>query len=90
MSFSNQLPRIKNKLYKNADYYPTKLIKVIYVKGLIGGKATKHISPQLRDNAINLYTTIQDLFEHLTFAYKNLNWVFIVKNKFKKLFIKST
>jgi hypothetical protein len=33
-------------------------MKLTYVKGLIGGEATKHIFPQLRDNAINLYTTI--------------------------------
>ena len=90
MSFFNQLSRIKNKLRKNADYYPTKSIKLTYIKGLIGGKAAKHILLRLRDDAINLYTTIQDLFEHLTFAYKNLNWLFIAKNEFKKLFIKST
>ena len=58
MSFFNQLSRIKNKLRKNANYYPTKSIKLIYVKGLIGGKAAKHISLQLRDNDINLYMTI--------------------------------
>ena len=90
MSFFNQLSRIKNKLRENADYYPTKSIKLAYVKGLIRGEAAKHILPRLRDNAINLYTTIQDLFEHLTFAYKNPNRLFIAKNEFKKLFIKST
>ena len=65
-------------------------MKLAYVKGLIGGKATKHISLRLKDNAINPYTTIQDLFEHLTSAYKNPNRLFIAKNEFKKLFIKST
>jgi len=30
------------------------------------------------------------LFEHLTFAYKNPNRLFIAKNEFKKLFMKST
>ena len=30
------------------------------------------------------------MFEHLTFAYKNPNRLFIAKNEFKKLFIKST
>ena len=58
MSFFNWLSRIKNKLCENADYYLTKSIKLAYVKGLIRGKATKHISPRLRDNAINPYTTI--------------------------------
>ena len=90
MSFSDQLSRIKNKLRENADYYPTKSIKLAYVKGLIGGEAAKHISLQLRDDAVDLYTTVQDLFEHLTSTYKNLNRVFIAKNKFKKLFMKST
>ena len=58
MSFFNQLSRIKNKLYKNANYYLIKSMKLAYIKGLIRGKAIKHISLQLRDNAINLYTTI--------------------------------
>ena len=58
MSFFNQLSRIKNKLYENADYYFTKSIKLAYVKGLIKGKDIKHILPRLRDNAIDLYTTI--------------------------------
>jgi hypothetical protein len=58
MSFFNWLSRIKNKLCENANYYLTKSIKLAYIKGLIRGKAAKHISLQLRDNAINLYTTI--------------------------------
>jgi len=58
MSFFNWLSRIKNKLCKNADYYFTKSIKLIYIKGLIGGKAAKHILLRLRDNAINLYIII--------------------------------
>ena len=90
MSFSNWLSRIKYKLRENADYYPTKSIKLAYIKGLIRGKAAKHILPRLRDNAINLYTTIQDLFEHLTSTYENPNRLFTAKNEFKKLFIKST
>ena len=58
MSFSDWLSRIKNKLHKNADYYPTESIKLVYIEGLIRGKAVKHISLQLRDNAIDLYITI--------------------------------
>jgi hypothetical protein len=65
-------------------------MKLAYVKGLIGGEAAKHISPRLRDNAVDLYTTIQDLFEHLTSTYKNPNRLFTAKNEFRKLFIKST
>ena len=30
------------------------------------------------------------MFKHLTFAYKNPNRLFIAKNEFKKLFMKST
>ena len=58
MSFFDWLSRIKNKLRENADYYLIKSIKLAYIKGLIRGKAAKHISLQLRDNAIDLYTTI--------------------------------
>jgi len=33
-------------------------MKLALVKGLIRGKATKHISPQLREDAINLYNIV--------------------------------
>jgi hypothetical protein len=58
MSFFDWLSYIKNKLRENADYYFTKLMKLAYVKGLIGGEAAKHISPRLRDDAINPYSTV--------------------------------
>jgi hypothetical protein len=58
MSFFNWLSHIKNKLRENANHYLIKSIKLAYIKGLIRGKATKHISLQLRDNAIDLYITI--------------------------------
>jgi hypothetical protein len=58
MSFFNWLSRIKNKLCKNVNYYFTESIKLAYIKGLIRGEAIKHISLQLKDNAINLYLII--------------------------------
>ena len=58
ISLSNWLSRIKNKLYKNADYYPIESIKLAFVEGLIRGEAVKHISLRLRDNAVDLYTTV--------------------------------
>ena len=58
MSLFDWLSRIKNKLRENADHYLTKSMKLAYVKGLIGGEAAKHISPQLRDDAIDPYSTV--------------------------------
>ena len=58
ISLSNQLSRIKNKLYENANYYFIKLIKLALVESLIRGKATKYISPRLKEDAINLYTIV--------------------------------
>jgi hypothetical protein len=58
MSFSDWLSRIKNKLCENADYYPTKSIKLAYIEGLIRGEAAKHISPRLRDDAVDPYSTV--------------------------------
>ena len=58
ISFADWLSQIKNKLCKNANHYPTESIKLAYIKGLIKSKAIKHISPQLRDNAIDLYTIV--------------------------------
>ena len=89
MSLFNQLARIQNKLCENEDYYPTKSIKLAYVKGLIRGEATKRISPRLRHNAINPYTTIQDLYDHLTTLFENPNRMFTAKNEFKKLYMKT-
>ena len=89
MSLSNWLACIQNKLRENEDYYPTKSIKLVYIKGLIRGEAAKRISLRLRHNAIDPYTTIQDLYDHLTTLFENPNRMFIAKNEFKKLYIKT-
>ena len=89
MSLFNQLARIQNKLCENEDYYPTKSIKLAYVKGLIRGEAAKRISPRLRHNTIDPYTTIQDLYNYLTTLFENPNRIFTAKNEFKKLYIKT-
>jgi len=81
---------IKNKLYKNKDHYLTKSMKLVLVEDLIRGEVVKYISLYLRDNDINLYIIIQDLFDYLTSIYKNPNRLFIAKNNFKKLFMKFT
>jgi hypothetical protein len=88
LKFSNWLSRIKNKLHVNEDHYLNKLIKLAYVKGRIKGKATMYISLCLYKDALNLYNTMQDLFDYLKSVYEDLNQLFTAKNKFKKLYIK--
>jgi len=65
-------------------------MKLVLVEDLIRGEVVKYISLYLRDNDINLYIIIQDLFDYLTSIYKNPNRLFIAKNNFKKLFMKFT
>ena len=88
LKFSDWLSRIKNKLRANEDHYPTKSIKLAYVEGRIKGEAATHISPRLRDDAIDPYGTVQDLFDHLKSIFEDPNRVFTAKTDFKKLYIK--
>jgi hypothetical protein len=47
-----------------------------------------HIFLCLYEDALDPYNTMQDLFDHLKLVYKDPNWLFTAKNKFKKLYMK--
>jgi hypothetical protein len=46
-----------------------------YVISLIISKARKHIMPHMRDESINKYLIIEDVFEHLKTIYSDPNRV---------------
>ena len=52
--FDDWLIQIKNKLRGNANYYPSKDLKIIYVAGRLTGTALTLITPRLDED--NDYT----------------------------------
>ena len=62
---------MQSKLVANIDYYNTKALKMSYVENCVGGAASKHLSPQLRENATNAYTTTTQMLETLEHVYTN-------------------
>ena len=86
--FSDWLSRMKKKLKINYDHYPTEEFKLAYAEGRIAGDAAAHIRIRLQEDAIDLYQTVNDLFEHLQSIYEDPNKLFTAKIDFRKLFMK--
>jgi hypothetical protein len=46
-----------------------------YIISLIAGKVREHIMPRMRDESINKYLIVKDVFEHLKTIYSDPNRV---------------
>jgi hypothetical protein len=66
---------MKQKLRANVDHFNTIELQMAYITSLIAGKAREHIIPHMRDELINKYLIIEDMFEHLKTIYSNPNRV---------------
>jgi transposase-like protein len=65
--------QISNKLEANADHFPTERMKMAYIEGRLGGKASMDLQPYLRDTYPNQITTASKLMEHLYCEYLDTN-----------------
>ena len=73
--FDDWLLLMKQKLRANADHFDTIELQIAYVTSLIAGRAREHIMPRMRDELINKYLIIEDVFEYLKIIYSDLNRV---------------
>ncbi|KAH0555694.1 hypothetical protein GP486_006362 [Trichoglossum hirsutum] len=64
---------VENKLCGNADAYPTKDLKIIYMAGRVSGDALALISPHLWTANRHAYGTVNELYEHLEELYGDPN-----------------
>ena len=70
-SIDQWLLKMRGKFEINWDHYPSERSKLIYAENRVGGKALQHLEPCLRLNSITLFTTIDNLFNHLEDIFGN-------------------
>jgi len=86
--FEDWLLSMTWKLTANADHFDTSQLRMAYVASRCEGKAQKHITPRLRDDAMNPYTDSKDMLDHLKTIYNDPNLVTTVKHQFRQLYMK--
>ena len=71
--FNDWLLLMSQKLAANADHFNTSQLRLAYVASRCEGKARKHITPRMRDDAMSPYSNSKDMFDHLKTIYSNPN-----------------
>lgn len=87
--FEDWLLLISQKLTANADHFDTPQLRMAYVASRCDGKARKHITPRLRQDAMNPYTDSKDMINHLKTIYDDPNRVTTAKHQFRQLYMKA-
>ncbi len=65
--------KIDDKLQTNVDHFDNENICIVYVISKLEDDAAKHIFTWCRHDALHLYISIDELFEHLKEIYDELN-----------------
>ena len=77
------------KLAANADHFDTAQLRIAYVASRCEGKARKHITSRMRDDALNPYTDSNDMLGHLKTIYSDPNCITTAKHQFRQLYMKN-
>ena len=85
LSIDQWLSKMRGKFEINWDHYPSERSKLIYAENRVGRKALQHLEPCLRLNSITLFTTIDDLFNHLKDIFGNSHQKEQTMEKFREL-----
>ena len=64
---------MRNKLKANADYFLINALKIVYIKSRIRGEAALYLISRMREDAMNLFTTANELLDYLSKVYKDPN-----------------
>ena len=72
------------------NYYPTALSQIAYIASCIEGNTTEHIHARHCNGAAKLYTSINELLEHLTGIYEDQDVKLTVCNVYKNLCMGTT
>jgi hypothetical protein len=86
--FEDWLLAIKQKLIANADHFPNPMMRITYVTSRTEGNARKHITPHLREDAVNPYQDSTDLLKHLENVFADPNRERVAKRKYNTLYMK--
>lgn len=88
--FDNWSLLMTQKLEANAAHYDSPQLRRAYVANRCDGKAQKHITPCLRNEAANRYEDSADMIEHLKTIYDDPNRITTVNNQFRSLCMKAS
>jgi hypothetical protein len=86
--FEDWLHKMQNKLSANADHYNTEALRRAYVANRVGGKASDHLAPRLRDDAPNRFETAEEMFQHLKSIFLDPNRALKAKHKLRFMTMK--
>jgi hypothetical protein len=86
--FEPWLSRMRNKLKANADHYNTEELRMTYVENRVDGIAASHLSPRLRPDAVNPYTSAEEMFKHLETIFMDPNKEANARREFRVLDMK--
>jgi hypothetical protein len=65
------LSRIRNKLKANVDHYLTDELKITYTESRINSEAALHITPRMRETALNRFKTADEVLDLLSQVYED-------------------
>ncbi|KGY14482.1 hypothetical protein PABG_12657 [Paracoccidioides brasiliensis Pb03] len=85
LKFEHWLSQMKNKLWENADHYPTKHMRIVYIENQTDGDAAHHIAPCMEEDHPKQYQTAEEMFEHLKSIYEDANKLQNAKGDYHKL-----
>lgn len=86
--FENWLALMSRKLTGNADHFDTPQLRMAYVASRCKGKARKHITLRMREDAKNPYADSKDILDHLKMIFSDPGRVIIAKHHFRQLYMK--
>lgn len=88
--FEDWLLLMTQKLAANADHFDNSQLRMAYVASRCEGKARKHITPRMREDAMNPYTDSKDMLNHLKTIYDDPNRIATAKHRFRQLYMKAS
>ncbi|OOQ82704.1 hypothetical protein PEBR_37745 [Penicillium brasilianum] len=82
VKFKDWKTEIKRKLLLNEDNYPTAAHQLAYVNSRCEGKALRHISPRMQEDATATYQTAQDVFDYLQSVFHDPNHQQVARDEY--------
>ncbi|EED23126.1 conserved hypothetical protein [Talaromyces stipitatus ATCC 10500] len=79
--FDSWLIDMRHSLNSNEDHYDTPETRMAFVKRICEGKAARYLLPQMREDSLNPFVNVEDMFEHLKTIFHDVNRVVKAKNQ---------
>lgn len=87
--FDHWLVKMQSKLQSNIDHYPTKVLKIDYIKNQCDNMAMSHLASHCYLDSLRLFSTGEKMFSLSKCMYSNPNCQYTAMNKFQAFKIKN-